>query len=80
LENCRKNFPIVGKIGQNFPTIGKKFSNHWKNGVLPMSQRIGQNPAGKPIVNRLSNPRQKSQTRPIGPPLPPGLCYMSRIP
>ena len=30
LENCRKIFPIIGKIGQNFPTIGNFFSNHWK--------------------------------------------------
>ena len=30
LENGRKNFPIIGKMGRIFPTIGKKFSNHWK--------------------------------------------------
>ena len=30
LEKCRKIFPIVGKNGRNFPTIGKFFSNHWK--------------------------------------------------
>jgi hypothetical protein len=30
LENLRKNFPIIGKIGPVFPTIGKKFSNRWK--------------------------------------------------
>jgi hypothetical protein len=23
-------FPIIGKTGRSFPTIGKKFSNHWK--------------------------------------------------
>jgi hypothetical protein len=26
-----KKFPIIGKNGRNFPTIGKIFSNHWKN-------------------------------------------------
>ena len=31
LENRRKIFPIVGKTGRNFPTIGNFFSNHWKN-------------------------------------------------
>ena len=30
LEKRRKFFPIIGKIAPNFPTIGKKFSNHWK--------------------------------------------------
>ena len=33
LENCRKIFPIIGKIGSFFPTIGKYFSNHWKTPV-----------------------------------------------
>jgi hypothetical protein len=25
-----KKFPIIGKTGADFPTIGKKFSNRWK--------------------------------------------------
>ena len=29
-QPLEKKFPIIGKNGQNFPTIGKKFSNHWK--------------------------------------------------
>jgi hypothetical protein len=33
LENGRKNIPIIGKNGRNFPTIGKFFSNHWKISV-----------------------------------------------
>ena len=44
LENRRKIFPIIGKIGPNFPTIGKKFSNHWKTPLSPTGRRIGQNP------------------------------------
>ncbi len=30
LENGRNFFPIIGKNGTFFPTIGKKFSNGWK--------------------------------------------------
>ncbi|MBR3581911.1 MAG: hypothetical protein IKO01_00535 [Kiritimatiellae bacterium] len=30
LENIRKFFPIIGKTGPIFPTIGNFFSNHWK--------------------------------------------------
>jgi hypothetical protein len=44
LENARKIFPIIGKIGPILPTIGKIFSNHWKTAVFPMSYQIGQNP------------------------------------
>jgi hypothetical protein len=44
LENARKIFSIIGKIGKNFPTIGKIFSNHWKTALFPMSYQIGQNP------------------------------------
>ena len=40
LENGRKFFPIIGKSGLIFPTIGKKFSNHWKTLPLPAGQRI----------------------------------------
>ena len=40
LENCRKFFPIIGKTGTIFPTIGKKFSNRWKTRALPRSDRI----------------------------------------
>ena len=29
-QPLEKNFPIIGKNGKSFPTIGKKFSNHWK--------------------------------------------------
>ncbi len=29
-QPLEKNFPIIGKTGANFPTIGKIFSNHWK--------------------------------------------------
>ena len=42
LENDQKIFPIIGKNGLIFPTIGKLFSNHWKTGLLPRSQRIVQ--------------------------------------
>ena len=30
-QPLEKKFPIIGKNGGNFPTIGKIFSNHWKN-------------------------------------------------
>ena len=30
-QRLEKKFPIIGKIGADFPTIGKFFSNHWKN-------------------------------------------------
>jgi hypothetical protein len=30
-QRLEKKFPIIGKIGPFFPTIGKIFSNHWKN-------------------------------------------------
>ncbi len=30
LENRQKIFPIIGKNGRIFPTIGNFFSNHWK--------------------------------------------------
>jgi hypothetical protein len=46
LENCRKIFPIIGKIGPFFPTIGNFFSNHWKTGVFPASYQIGQGSRG----------------------------------
>jgi hypothetical protein len=36
LENI---FPIIGKITRNFPTIGKKFSNHWKTPASPSGGR-----------------------------------------
>jgi hypothetical protein len=52
LENCRKIFPMVGKNGVIFPTIGKKVSNHWKTWVLPASYQIGQNPGGKAPCGR----------------------------
>ena len=29
-QPLEKNFPIIGKNGQSFPTIGKNFSNRWK--------------------------------------------------
>ncbi len=29
-QPLEKKFPIIGKIGPDFPTIGKKVSNHWK--------------------------------------------------
>ena len=29
-QSLEKSFPIIGKNPENFPTIGKKFSNHWK--------------------------------------------------
>ena len=29
-QPLEKKFPIIGKNGRNFPTIGKIFSNHWK--------------------------------------------------
>ncbi len=29
-QRLEKKFPIIGKIGADFPTIGKKFPNHWK--------------------------------------------------
>ena len=45
LENGRKIFPIIGKSGPIFPTIGKKFSNHWKTFPLPTGQRIVRPPA-----------------------------------
>ncbi len=30
-QRLEKKFPIIGKNGAIFPTIGKIFSNHWKN-------------------------------------------------
>ncbi|MBR4250680.1 MAG: tRNA lysidine(34) synthetase TilS [Kiritimatiellae bacterium] len=30
-QPLEKSFPIIGKNPENFPTIGKKVSNHWKN-------------------------------------------------
>ncbi|MBR3582814.1 MAG: hypothetical protein IKO01_05150 [Kiritimatiellae bacterium] len=30
-QPLEKKFPIIGKFGLFFPTIGKIFSNHWKN-------------------------------------------------
>ena len=29
-QPLEKKFPIIGKNGAVFPTIGKKVSNHWK--------------------------------------------------
>jgi hypothetical protein len=29
-QPLEKKFPIIGKNGAIFPTIGKKLSNHWK--------------------------------------------------
>ena len=47
LENCRKIFPIIGKIGPVFPTIGNFFSNRWKTGLRPMGQRIVRGGKGR---------------------------------
>ncbi len=44
LENMPRFFQIIGKLRRIFPTIGKKFSNHWKTFPPPMSHRIVQNP------------------------------------
>ncbi|MBR4189775.1 MAG: glycogen/starch/alpha-glucan phosphorylase [Kiritimatiellae bacterium] len=44
MENCRKIFPIIGKTGPDFPTIGKKLSNHWKTRLFTTSQQIARPP------------------------------------
>ena len=44
-------FPIIGKLRRSFPTIGKKFSNHWKIRPFPPGHKIVQNPSPFPILH-----------------------------
>jgi hypothetical protein len=53
LENARKIFPIIGKNGVIFPTIGKIFSNHWKN-AKTFFQSLENRRKIFPIVGKLS--------------------------
>ena len=53
LENARKFFPIIGKNGAIFPTIGKIFSNHWKN-AENFFQSLENRRKIFPIVGKLS--------------------------
>jgi hypothetical protein len=54
-KTSRKFFPIIGKIGPNFPTIGKKFSNHWKVFFKEKGDRPQIGPA--PRAHRFSTQR-----------------------
>jgi hypothetical protein len=50
-QPLEKSFPIIGKSGPIFPTIGKKFSNHWKTpgpaSGAPRGQTALAFPAGR---------------------------------
>ena len=48
-----KKFPIIGKNGRNFPTIGKIFSNRWKNAEY-FFQSLENGQKNFPIVGKLA--------------------------
>ena len=54
-QPLEKNFPTIGKNGAIFPTIGKKFSNHWKK-PEKFFQSLENRRKIFPIVGKLLTP------------------------
>ena len=54
-QRLEKKFPIIGKNGAIFPTIGKKFSNHWKK-AENFFQSLENRRKNFPIVGKLLMP------------------------
>jgi hypothetical protein len=52
-QRLEKKFPIIGKNGRIFPTIGKIFSNHWKNAEI-FFQSLENRRKFFPIVGKLA--------------------------